>query len=32
VASEDPKAKAFAARARAKAGPDEAVSNYVEAH
>jgi branched-chain amino acid transport system substrate-binding protein/urea transport system substrate-binding protein len=32
VASEDPKAKAFAARARAKAGPDRAVSNYVETH
>lgn len=32
VASEDPKAKAFAARARAKVGPDVAVSNYVETH
>jgi branched-chain amino acid transport system substrate-binding protein/urea transport system substrate-binding protein len=32
VASEDPKAKAFAARARAKAGPDKAISNYVEVH
>jgi branched-chain amino acid transport system substrate-binding protein/urea transport system substrate-binding protein len=32
VSSEDPKAKAFAARARAKAGPDKAVSNYVETH
>ena len=32
VASEDPKAKAFAARARAKAGPGKAVSNYVEVH
>ena len=32
VASEDPKAKAFVARARAKAGPDMAISNYVETH
>ncbi|MBN9088252.1 MAG: ABC transporter substrate-binding protein [Reyranella sp.] len=32
VSSEDPKAKAFTARARAKAGPDKAISNYVEAH
>lgn len=32
VASEDPKAKAFAAQAHAKAGPDMAVSNYVETH
>ncbi|HEY4165154.1 MAG TPA: ABC transporter substrate-binding protein [Reyranella sp.] len=32
VASEDPKAEAFAARARTKAGPDKAVSNYVETH
>jgi len=32
VASDDPKAKAFAAKARAKAGPDKAVSNYVETH
>jgi branched-chain amino acid transport system substrate-binding protein/urea transport system substrate-binding protein len=32
VASEDPKAKAFTARARAKAGPDKPISNYVEAH
>jgi branched-chain amino acid transport system substrate-binding protein/urea transport system substrate-binding protein len=32
VASEDPKAMAFAARARAKAGPGRAVSNYVETH
>jgi len=32
VSSEDPKARAFSARARAKAGPDKAISNYVEAH
>jgi branched-chain amino acid transport system substrate-binding protein/urea transport system substrate-binding protein len=32
VASEDPKAKAFAAQAHAKAGPDMAASNYVETH
>jgi branched-chain amino acid transport system substrate-binding protein/urea transport system substrate-binding protein len=32
VASQDPKAKAFVARARAKAGPDMAISNYVETH
>jgi branched-chain amino acid transport system substrate-binding protein/urea transport system substrate-binding protein len=32
VASDDPKAKAFVARARAKAGPDMAISNYVETH
>ena len=32
AASEDPKAKAFVARARAKAGPDVAISNYVESH
>lgn len=32
VASNDPKARAFAAKARAKAGPDKAVSNYVETH
>jgi branched-chain amino acid transport system substrate-binding protein/urea transport system substrate-binding protein len=32
VASEDPKAKAFVAKARAKAGPDMAISNYVETH
>jgi branched-chain amino acid transport system substrate-binding protein/urea transport system substrate-binding protein len=32
VASEDPRAKAFSARARAKAKPDMAISNYVEAH
>lgn len=32
AASEDPKVKAFVARARAKAGPDMAISNYVETH
>ena len=32
VASEESKARAFAARARAKAGPDKAISNYVETH
>jgi urea transport system substrate-binding protein len=32
VSSEDPKARAFTARARAKAGPDKVISNYVEAH
>jgi branched-chain amino acid transport system substrate-binding protein/urea transport system substrate-binding protein len=32
VSSEDPKARAFSARARAMAGPDKAVSNYVETH
>jgi branched-chain amino acid transport system substrate-binding protein/urea transport system substrate-binding protein len=32
VASQDPKAKAFVARARAKAAPDMAISNYVETH
>jgi branched-chain amino acid transport system substrate-binding protein/urea transport system substrate-binding protein len=32
VSSEDPKARAFSARARAKAGPDKAVSNYAETH
>jgi urea transport system substrate-binding protein len=32
AASEDPKAKAFVARAHAKAGPDVAISNYVETH
>ena len=32
VASEDRKAKEFVARARAMAGPDMAISNYVETH
>ena len=32
VASADPKATAFVARARARAGPDVAVSSYVETH
>jgi branched-chain amino acid transport system substrate-binding protein/urea transport system substrate-binding protein len=32
AASEDPKARAFVARARAKAGPDMAISNYVVTH
>jgi urea transport system substrate-binding protein len=32
VASDDPKAKAFVAKARAKAGPDMAISNYVVMH
>jgi branched-chain amino acid transport system substrate-binding protein/urea transport system substrate-binding protein len=32
AAGEDPKAKAFVARAGAKAGPDMAISNYVETH
>jgi len=32
VASPDPKTRAFVERARAKAGPDVAVSNYVETH
>ncbi len=32
VASQDPKAKAFVERARAKAGPGVAISNYVETH
>jgi branched-chain amino acid transport system substrate-binding protein/urea transport system substrate-binding protein len=32
VASEDPKAKAFVAKARAMAGPEMAISNYVETH
>ncbi|CAN5848512.1 transporter substrate-binding domain-containing protein [soil metagenome] len=32
VASEDPKAKAFVAAARAKAGPDMAISSYVVTH
>ena len=32
AASEDPRARAFVARARAKAGPDMAISNYVVTH
>jgi branched-chain amino acid transport system substrate-binding protein/urea transport system substrate-binding protein len=32
VASEDPKARAFVAKARAKAGPDMAISSYVVTH
>ena len=32
VASQDPKASAFVERARAKAGPGVAISNYVETH
>ena len=32
VASDDPKAKAFVAKARAKSGPDMAISNYVMMH
>ncbi len=32
VASQDPKAKAFVARARVMAGPGMAISNYVETH
>jgi len=32
VASDDPRAKAFVARARAKAGPDRAISSYVVTH
>lgn len=32
AASEDPKVKAFVAKARAKAGPDMAISNYVLTH